>query len=106
MKMYPESVILVQKPYMLRRSINTFLAQYPYDKEIKILSSSEKTSLSDYLNKYTTEQDTIINVMVGDLDRIIHYPELGFMIKDTVPQNVLNSFDYLKEHGYTKTLIK
>lgn len=50
--------------------------------------------------------DQILPEMVGDLDRILKYPALGFMAPETVPDAVLSAFEDLKGMGYTGHLIK
>jgi DUF218 domain len=98
----PGKIILVQKPYMLRRSYNTFMAQYPHRNYIfELFCSSQNITLVDYLKKHDQEIDLIINTMVGDLDRIINYPKLGYMIQDIVPDSVLHAFQFLISKGIT-----
>jgi uncharacterized SAM-binding protein YcdF (DUF218 family) len=49
--------------------------------------------------------DDIIAEMVGDLHRIIAYPELGYQEPDTIPGDVLNAFNALIAAGYTGHLL-
>jgi hypothetical protein len=51
-------------------------------------------------------RDQIIAEMVGDLDRVLHYPALGFMAPEIVPDAVLDAFEDLKRLGYTGHLLK
>ena len=50
--------------------------------------------------------DKIINLMVGDLQRIIQYPAMGFQIVQEVPDSVQNALDDLIAVGYDKHLLK
>lgn len=47
----------------------------------------------------------VIDQLVGDLQRVIEYPRLGFAIEQKVPDHVLDSFTLLCEHGYTSRLL-
>lgn len=101
----PKSIILVQKPYMERRTYTTFAKQWP-DKETTFMVTSPQISFKDYLfNAPTDEQEKIINLMVGDLDRIIEYPKKGFQIEQKVPEEILMAYEKLKEAGFTKHLL-
>lgn len=98
---YPQSFIIVQKPYMERRSYATFKKYWP-DKKVLL------TSPLVPFDKYPTEEvsmERIINTIVGDLQRIIVYPEKGFQIYQEVPNNVLNAYTRLVELGYNERLI-
>lgn len=100
--LHPRNFILVQKPYMERRTYATFMKQWP-GKEF--LVTSPQISFEDY----PTDEiplDRVINIMVGDLQRIIEYPARGFQIPQEVPDAVLQAYQYLIEAGYTKQLIR
>lgn len=43
----------------------------------------------------------IINEMVGDIERIQRYPELGFQSPHELPRAVLDACAYLREQGFT-----
>src|SRR4249919_3644092 len=67
----PQRFIVVQKPYMERRSLATFKKHWP-DKDLIV--TSPQISFEDY----PTEEislEKVINIMVGDLQRIKLYPE-------------------------------
>lgn len=66
--------ILVQKPYMERRTFATFKQVWP-EKEFRV--TSPQISYEEYPNDEIS-QDEMINIMVGDLQRIKIYPEKGF----------------------------
>ncbi len=44
--------------------------------------------------------------MVGDMQRIIEYPKLGFQIPQNIPEKVLEAYNTLVELGYIGKLIK
>lgn len=98
----PQSVIVVQKPYMERRSYATFKIHWP-DK--KLLVTSPQILFEDYPTKEIPLKK-VINIMVGDLQRIKLYPSKGFQIFQEIPDIVLNAYELLIDAGFTQHLIK
>lgn len=99
-----KSFILVQKPYMERRTYATFKKQWPNAKA-QILVTSPKIPFEEYVGGGEISKDLIINVMVGDLQRIREYPKMGFQIEQDIPKNVWHAYEVLVAAGYTKHLI-
>ena len=98
----PQSFIIVHKPYMERRSYATFKKYWP-DK--KLIVTSPQISFEEYPNdKIPLEK--VINIMVGDLQRIKIYPEKGFQIFQEIPDDVWLAYEELISLGYDKHLIK
>jgi len=44
--------------------------------------------------------------MTGDLQRIIEYPKLGYQAEIELPEEVLESYEYLIAEGFDSHLIK
>jgi uncharacterized SAM-binding protein YcdF (DUF218 family) len=103
-KLYPTSLLLVQKPYMERRTYATFKKQWP-GQEIDILVTSPPIPYEEYFND-ENPKDKILNVMVGDLQRIKEYPTLGYQIKQDIPDDVWQAYEELVKLGFTKHLVK
>ena len=97
-----DTAIVVQKPYMERRSFATGKIAWP---ELEQIVTSPDMSYQEYISGDIAE-DHIINSMVGDLQRIKIYPEKGFQLKQEIPTEVDEAFAYLQSLGYTKRLIK
>jgi uncharacterized SAM-binding protein YcdF (DUF218 family) len=98
------SFVLVQKPYMERRTYATFMKQWP-DQNTEIAVSSPPISYDQYFNKVNSK-DRVINIMVGDLKRMRDYPGLGFQIEQDIPSTVWDAYNALVALGYTKSLPK
>ncbi len=97
--------ILVQKPYMERRTYATFRHVWP-EKEAIVTSPQE--SMETYLSRYShaaLSPDDVISIMVGDLQRIRLYPAKGFQIPQDVPDDVWRAYEALVEAGYDKHLV-
>lgn len=94
--------IVVQKPYMERRTYATGIIHW---KDAKLILSSQHISYHDYINKNGLNKDKFINTMVGDLQRIKIYPLKGFQIYQEIPSDVWAAFEELVKLGYNKRLI-
>ncbi len=98
----PQSFIVVQKPYMERRSYATFRKHWP-DK--KLIVTSPQISFE----AYPTEEipiERVINIMVGDLQRIKFYPAKGFQILQEIPADVWQAYGQLIAAGFDSHLIR
>ena len=96
--------IVVQKPYMERRSFATFKKVWP---EKDVIVTSPQDSFDDYLSQYTNPAltpDDVISIMVGDLQRIQLYPEKGFQIPQPIPAEVWSAYESLVQVGYDRHL--
>jgi uncharacterized SAM-binding protein YcdF (DUF218 family) len=100
----PKSLLLVHKPYMERRTYATFKKQWP-DASAEIFVTSPDIAYDDYFTAELTK-DLVLNVMVGDLQRIKDYPAMGFQIEQTIPDEVRAAYDSLVAAGYNKSLVQ
>ena len=98
----PHSFIVVQKPYMERRSYATFKKHWP-DKELVV--TSPQYSFTLYPNE-EIPMARVIEIMIGDLQRIREYPALGFQVEQYIPGDVWEAGQELIKLGFTKHLIK
>jgi uncharacterized SAM-binding protein YcdF (DUF218 family) len=97
-----KNFIVVQKPYMERRSYATFKKHWP-DKNLIV------TSPQILFDEYPTEEiplDRVINIMIGDLQRIKLYPAKGFQVYQEIPDKVWDAYERLVELGFDKHLMK
>lgn len=94
-----KSFVLVQKPYMERRTFATFRKQWP---EAECVVTSPQISFEQYYNGDEDLKNRFINVMVGDLQRIKEYPAKGFQIPQEIPLDVLAAYEELVALGYTR----
>jgi uncharacterized SAM-binding protein YcdF (DUF218 family) len=98
---HPNSFLLVQKPYMERRSYATFENFWP-GKSVRV--TSPQLSFEDYITpEFPIEK--VINIMVGDLQRIKLYPARGFQVYQEIPTPVWEACQQLIAHGFDKELI-
>ena len=98
----PDTFIVVQKPYMERRSYATFKKHWP-DK--KLIVTSPQIAFDDYANE-EIPPERVINIMVGDLQRIKIYPAKGFQVPQDIPAEVWQAYERLVALGFNKHLVK
>jgi uncharacterized SAM-binding protein YcdF (DUF218 family) len=102
----PERFIVVQKPYMERRSFATFRKLWP---EKQVAVTSPRVSFDEYLARYSNaalSADDVVSIMVGDLQRVKVYPEKGFQIAQEIPPEVWSAYEDLVAAGYDRHLIR
>ena len=100
-----DRLIIVTKPYMRRRAYATFMKQWPEEQKPFIQCSAIDVSFDDYCNSQEYPFDYVVNIMVGDLQRIREYPKLGFQIEQDIPAKVWAAWEELVRRGYDKHLL-
>ena len=83
-----------------RRSYATFKKRWP-DKNVIV--TSPQISFEEYPND-EIPLEKVINIMVGDLQRIKIYPEKGFQLFQDIPDDVWQAYQRLIELGYNRHL--
>ncbi len=102
----PQSFIVVQKPYMERRSYATFKSRWP---EKDLIVTSPQTSFDEYLDRYSHEslsQDDVVAIIVGDLQRIKIYGDKGWQLPQEIPDDVWRAYEELVAGGYDSRLVR
>ena len=97
------SAILVQKPFMLRRAYATGLKRWP-DKKLKI--TGQDVSLENYLSASGKSPDDIINIIVGDTQRMRLYAERGYQVPQDIPADVWDAYERLVAAGYDRHIVR
>ncbi|MEU0528068.1 YdcF family protein [Streptomyces niveus] len=95
------SVLLVSKPYEERRAYATARKLWP---SIEIISASTPMTLADYVDSI---QDTelVFDMLVGAQQRLLTYPDQGFMVRQEVPESVTAAYERLCAAGFTSRLM-
>lgn len=95
------SVVLVSKPYEERRAYATARKLWP---EVEITCASSPMTFDDYVTSIGDEKK-VVDMLVGALQRLMVYPDQGFLIAQAVPDEVYAAFRRLCEAGFTSRLI-
>ncbi|MGY1998283.1 YdcF family protein [Streptomyces rochei] len=95
------SVLLISKPYEERRAYATARKLWP---AVEVVSASAPMTLDEYVDSIGDAR-LVIDMLVGALQRLMIYPEQGFMISQSVPADVLDAYERLCEAGFTSRLL-
>ena len=95
------SVLLITKPYMQRRAYATTRKVWP---DVEPVCASEPLTFDEYATAMGDET-LVINMLVGDLQRVIEYPALGYAIPHHVPDNVHTAYQRLRAAGFDTRLL-
>ncbi|GAA1013472.1 hypothetical protein Aple_054460 [Acrocarpospora pleiomorpha] len=95
------SAVLISRPYQQRRAYATCRKLWP---EIEITCAALPLSLDDYVESIG-DVDRVINMLVGDTQRITEYAKNGFAVEQPYPDDVGEAFGRLVRAGYTSRLI-
>jgi uncharacterized SAM-binding protein YcdF (DUF218 family) len=97
----PRAAIAVQKPYMERRTLATFAARWP---ELEVCVTSPQLDFDAYTSS-GIPRDDVVQIMVGDLQRLIVYGRKGWSAPQEIPADVMAAYEGLIAAGYTKRLV-
>lgn len=96
------SILLVSKPYEQRRSLATAMKIWP---EVDVVCASEPVTLSEYIDEIGSSK-TVVDMLVGTLQRLVEYPKRGFIIDQKVPVEAVNAFERLRNRGFDSRVIR
>lgn len=97
----PSSATIVCRPYQQRRAYATCRQLWP---ELEVICSSRPQSLVEYIDSIGDE-DRVLNMLVGDTQRIWMYADRGFAAPQPVTAAVMSAYGRLLEEGYTRRLV-
>ncbi|WP_416754467.1 YdcF family protein [Streptomyces sp. FW42] len=94
------SVLLISKPYEERRAYATARKLWP---GVDVVSASTPMTFAEYVDSIGDAR-LVIDMLVGALQRLMIYPDKGFMIRQPVPADVAEAYERLCQAGYTSRL--
>lgn len=94
------SVLLISKPYEERRAYATARKLWP---GVEVVSASTPMTFAEYVDSIGDAR-LVIDMLVGALQRLMIYPDQGFMIRQPVPADVAEAYERLCQAGYTSRL--
>jgi uncharacterized SAM-binding protein YcdF (DUF218 family) len=95
------TAVLISRPYQQRRAYATSRKQWP---ELDVVCASLPTPLDQYIVSIG-DVDRVINMMVGDTQRLELGAQHGFNIEQHIPTNVRTAYERLIRAGYTSRLL-
>lgn len=95
------SVLIMSRPYQQRRAYATCKLMWP---EVDVVCASNPLERDDYVRSIGDPR-RVVDMLVGDTQRIDVYAERGFAIPQEMPDEVRAAFGRLVAAGYTSRLI-
>ncbi|MET9481976.1 YdcF family protein [Streptomyces sp. NPDC006638] len=95
------SLLLVSKPYEERRAYATASKLWP---GVDIVSASAPTTFEEYVSSIGDDR-LVVDMLVGALQRLLVYPDQGFMTRQAVPDEVTAAYERLCRAGFTSRLV-
>lgn len=99
-------LICVHKPFMERR---LYAAMQVYWPEARAIYTSPQLTLEEYIRNSVAQglsEKTVIDVMVGDFQRMDVYAKKGYQVPQDIPAQAREAFHVLVSLGYTGELVK
>ncbi|MFI9530507.1 YdcF family protein [Micromonospora rosaria] len=95
------SVLLMSRPYQQRRAFATCKLMWP---DVEVVCASNPLGLDEYVRSIGDVR-RVVDMLVGDTQRIEVYAERGFAVPQEVPDEVRSAFGRLVAAGYTSRLV-
>ncbi|WP_333630752.1 YdcF family protein [Agrobacterium cavarae] len=99
---FPDSVLLVQKPTMNLRAYATARKLCP---SVDFKVDSPDMPFEEYAISYGGQEKLLTNV-VGNVSRVLLYSKRGHMVAQTVPEHVTQSYYSLIEEGFAADVVE
>ncbi|GHE65822.1 YdcF family protein [Streptomyces vinaceus] len=96
-----ESVLLVSKPYEERRAYATARKVWP---EVEVVSASAPMTLAEYVDSIQDPR-LVFDMLVGAQQRLLIYPQQGFMTHQATPPAVYAAYERLCSEGFASRLV-
>lgn len=95
------SIMLISRPYQQRRSYAVARKRWP---GVEVVCSSLPLPLDEYIENIG-DADRVVDMLVGDTQRIWVYAGKGWAIEQGVPAEVSEAYNRLVEAGFTSRLL-
>ena len=93
--------IAITTPLLSRRHKATLERQWP--NVSWILHTPSALSFEERIQRNNVQD--FLNLIVGEVDRLQHYPAKGYIDKNSIPKTVIVAKSFLQEAGYTEQVI-
>jgi uncharacterized SAM-binding protein YcdF (DUF218 family) len=94
----PQHLILVSLPFAERRIMRLCQKQFS---GITIQITSPDIAYQQYINEAISREE-LVNLIVGEIDRLDKFPSKGFSIPEQMPEAVLDAMNKLMNAGFDK----
>ena len=100
-----DHILGVHKPFMERRVMAAMGVYWP---EVEFSVTSPQVSLEEYIAlsvQQGMEEKRVIEVLVGDFQRIDVYARKGYQLAQEIPSNAMQAYQKMVALGYTRELV-
>lgn len=100
-----QHILGVHKPFMERRVMAAMGVYWP---EVKFTVTSPQVSIEEYIALSVAqgmEEKRVIEVLVGDFQRIDVYARKGYQLAQEIPGHVAQAYRKMVALGYTRELV-
>jgi uncharacterized SAM-binding protein YcdF (DUF218 family) len=94
-------VLAVCKPYMERRVWASARAVWP---QVEVVCASERVTLERYV-RGIGDARLVVDMIVGDVERVIAYPARGFAVEQVMPEAVRAAYGRLRADGFVSRCV-
>ncbi|MFF0637721.1 YdcF family protein [Nocardia sp. NPDC004151] len=95
------SVMLISRPYQQRRSYAICRKRWP---DVEVRCASRPLPLDEYIEQIG-DLERVVNMLVGDTQRLWIYPANGWAIEQSIPDAVREAFARLVDAGFDRRLL-
>ncbi|QLY33036.1 YdcF family protein [Nocardia huaxiensis] len=96
-----KSVMLISRPYQQRRGYGICRKRWP---GVDVICGSLPLGLDEYVAGIG-DVDRVVNMLVGDTQRVWVYPAKGWAVEQVVPEEVRAAYGRLVDAGFTGRLL-
>ena len=96
------SIMLISRPYQQRRAYAMCRIRWS---DIDVICASQNCLLDNYIAGIG-DADQVVNMLVGDTQRVWTYAENGWALEQDVPDKVHAAYDRLVKSGFDRRVLK
>lgn len=88
-----KKAIIVANAYRQRRVFLTCRRNLP---EVEFYNSPPTTTFEEELRLFASKGCNFIDLLIGEIDRIIQYGEKGYILQEAIPKKIYDNYAFLK----------
>jgi hypothetical protein len=90
------SVLKVSNAYRQRRAYLTCKKIFP---GVQFVNTPAVTTFENEVELYKTKDQDLLRHLSGEIERMIKYPKMGFIVEEKIPEEILREYEILKAHA-------
>lgn len=86
-------VLKVSNAYRQRRAYLTCIKIFP---GVQFVNTPAITSFENEVELYKTKHQDLLRHLTGEIERLIKYPKMGYIVEEKIPEEILREYEILK----------